>query len=1040
MRKLYLILQTLFVLSFNVTMWASPFNGEIILSKPKSNKPHLIESTAPTARLVTNRITSLHVELNASHYSSYSITITPSDGSSPATIIPTSAMVTIPIDNKTLDYVVTIDGGDYGLYDGVFNTRGDSITITDTMAHKIIKNRRQINTYKNFAFYTLNSLVNDSVCCIIDSIPSVQWASSNQDKCLVFVDETPTKGWLHDCSYYYLPRQMSMTDSLNVLFFQGQLPPRHLRPTSVKMSIQASINDFKTPSLQFKNTMQAKATNLNNAGDSKYIIFGPPHLCNDGTMHSDKWKQCAEMYTILRHKYNVSPDDIYVLMGNEDGTMIWFYNSTSNWDTVPMPKDLDGDGYDENILPATASNVYNVFMSLSDKNDTGHLQQLFIYYAGAGGTKSHSTATDLDEVLLVFDDHDLASSEFADLIYQVDADFVSSYFDFDYGYCMETYLTQDHVLMVPMAIRWVYPGSIPFNLDTYSHHWLGALAEADLKTNEPINSDADNNGIVTFKEVTNKADTIFKNYCDSISNTNNYGFYDNYISSPGSLADSLAINYVPAHSLLRVFRDSTDIYWDSPDIWVRNQNDGLTNQENEHLKLVDGQPLYIYVRVHNVGNLCSTPNEKAIKLFAAPISECSYDPMFFETDYVGYEIGTIDVDSISVGNTKTFCFEWNWYDNYDESGEFIGEYDWQNLYSSSGNMLPIRILAFIGNDADFSRISQYASLAPEAKWTVKDHVAIQPRKGALFKENTGSIMIMPTTGSHFDIPINEHLSNLEIIVDTVRSTNISNGGRISLELSDDLYNSLNNGGAVTGMTPTYANPKKFRISENHAQLSNIGGGRGNFYVRVHSDVETLEVLGSDADIYFYVVLRNDHSNITRGYTVHSFIKGNGNSPITPFVLATPIGNNNYTLSETKINDMALYEWYNSDLNKIDEGKAITANKSEIGDLAILKVTQTSTNSEQYAVATLDGTPTIAHASPLRVNDYINVQLTDNAIADMSICLMPVINSVSPIEQAIPEGSNNVTLNTAMLPAGQYVLCLMHNNNTIHSMNILKLAQ
>lgn len=69
-----------------------------------------------------------------------------------------------------------------------------------------------------------------------------------------------------------------------------------------------------------------------------------------------------------------------------------------------------------------------------------------------------------------------------------------------------------------------------------------------------------------------------------------------------------------------------------------------------------------------------------------------------------------------------------------------------------------------------------------------------------------------------------------------------------------------------------------------------------------------------------------------------------------------------------------------------------------------------------------------------------VLLTDNALAGMSVRIVPVINAVSPIEQGIAEGSSSVTVGTASLPAGQYVLCLMHEGNVVQSVNIIKVAQ
>lgn len=80
----------------------------------------------------------------------------------------------------------------------------------------------------------------------------------------------------------------------------------------------------------------------------------------------------------------------------------------------------------------------------------------------------------------------------------------------------------------------------------------------------------------------------------------------------------------------------------------------------------------------------------------------------------------------------------------------------------------------------------------------------------------------------------------------------------------------------------------------------------------------------------------------------------------------------------------------------------------------------------------------AYPQGLNVPSPINdINLSE---AGMSVRIVPVINAVSPIEQGIAEGSSSVTVGTASLPAGQYVLCLLHEGNVVQSVNIIKAAQ
>jgi subtilisin family serine protease len=56
--------------------------------------------------------------------------------------------------------------------------------------------------------------------------------------------------------------------------------------------------------------------------------------------------------------------------------------------------------------------------------------------------------------------------------------------------------------------------------------------------------------------------------------------------------------------------DGNQVRDESPDIWVRNQQDGLAIQEHEDPEFQGGQPVYIYVRVRNKSCVTSTGQEQ----------------------------------------------------------------------------------------------------------------------------------------------------------------------------------------------------------------------------------------------------------------------------------------------------------------------------------------------------------------------------------------------------------------------------------------------
>lgn len=185
MKKPILLLAMLSSLIVSAQEFAPQDTRAIILSQSGKGKPHMIEATDPAANLKLTTC-NLVVNLDNEVYSSYSVRLTPSDGGCDIVVPATSATVSIPITDTTTDYVITVDGGDYGTYDGVFSPSGHStITLSDTQAMQLVKNRRDSNHDINVYTATVNSLVNDPHYCRIDSLPNYTWATDNSAKKLI---------------------------------------------------------------------------------------------------------------------------------------------------------------------------------------------------------------------------------------------------------------------------------------------------------------------------------------------------------------------------------------------------------------------------------------------------------------------------------------------------------------------------------------------------------------------------------------------------------------------------------------------------------------------------------------------------------------------------------------------------------------------------------------------------------------------------------------------------------------------------------------
>ncbi len=131
----FLLFAAVCLSSWSTTNGLSPSRPVILGSG--GNLPHVCD--APSAFCSTNVLT---VELDSSLFSSYSVSLTAPSGET-TTVSATSPTVTLPVTGQGDGFVVTIDGGDYGTFDGVFSRSGAStVTLTDHQALQLAQNRR----------------------------------------------------------------------------------------------------------------------------------------------------------------------------------------------------------------------------------------------------------------------------------------------------------------------------------------------------------------------------------------------------------------------------------------------------------------------------------------------------------------------------------------------------------------------------------------------------------------------------------------------------------------------------------------------------------------------------------------------------------------------------------------------------------------------------------------------------------------------------------------------------------------------------------
>ncbi|MGO2357344.1 MAG: hypothetical protein ACTH6S_03940 [Mesonia sp.] len=108
---------------------------------------------------------------------------------------------------------------------------------------------------------------------------------------------------------------------------------------------------------------------------------------------------------------------------------------------------------------------------------------------------------------------------------------------------------------------------------------------------------------------------------------------------------------------------SNMILWRSPDIWVRNQADGFTIQENQNPEYDPNNPVYVYVKIRNKScqDFVATPID-TLKLHWAKASTSSGWPTLWDgstsNPTLGAPINAVNLPNIAAGESEIVEFEW----------------------------------------------------------------------------------------------------------------------------------------------------------------------------------------------------------------------------------------------------------------------------------------------------------------------------------------------------------------------------------------------
>lgn len=429
---------------------------------------------------------------------------------------------------------------------------------------------------------------------------------------LIFVDLEPTCGWEHNCKYIYVSATFSNYEVVDSL-----LPPADitLSPLEINNPGSSALQQFTLPTLQ---------SNGSDAAGRTYAVIINGGL-NKNANNERYWNDCAFIYQTLHNIYEVPRTHIKVVYAdgtNPEPDLV--PNGTE--ELIDSPLDFDGDGIDDIQYSATKENLQTVFQDLGNTmTDEDHL---FVFVTGHGHKSPIGNSI---PSLYLWNNVQLSPDEFSDYLDLVDVQCINVVMGQCYsGAFIDAVHGDNRIIATACTEDQKSYGFDDLAFDMFLYHWTSAIAQMDHNGN-PVSSDMDHNGYISMQEAFSYAKEQGLPYTEGNWLWNETPQID-YIA--GVLYDDLSFDMMPKAVDLYIrdnpfdtgketsFHEPHYYGWNSPDLYLRMQDDGETNNEHEMLYVEDlssGQAsFFVYVLVHNRGTktFYQTDENMYVHLFA----------------------------------------------------------------------------------------------------------------------------------------------------------------------------------------------------------------------------------------------------------------------------------------------------------------------------------------------------------------------------------------------------------------------------------------
>lgn len=653
-------------------------------------------------------------------------------------------------------------------------------------------------------------------------------SSDNTDTWYVFVDREPTKEWEHSCALYAILKDRHAALPFPV-FSKTEMS---ITPSEQYTLSPAYVHDRDFLNSAYEINLPVSSVTNPEAANTYAVIINSQ---KDPSSYMERsWNNCSLAYQTLVKKYRI-PKSHILLFAPNGGTGVPVMQKADGTGLGVPSRDYDHDGIDDDVINLSDTDDWYLRYYLPDiVPQNAHV---VIYITGAGGKDANGPyyyqwdnrkfyASDFDDYL------DILSGRYFSIILDINhaADY-QSYFDKDRTVVMAACGSDE--LATAMSDR-------PYNAFTYNV--MNALINT---SNYGINTNHD--AYVSMSEA----------YAYAEGNVS--GMTPAYHSQSHRIGEKLSPNWIEGTELFvrDVASDSgrepspreglLNVWWNSPDIFLRNDSDGVVNQEHENLDLsAPEKTAYLYVRVHNRGS----------KPFSGQgmYAHAYYANAFFgllPTIYRGEDVAHSDdipgdhlpfnyIKAIAPGQTNLVRFKWVvpaafYYEGLKSNGTIDISY----LTRLSDKMT---------DTFDFKTID-----GKSVDVTSNNEIALKSIQKIHVDPTIHPIDSLPPINI-FDNDPNAMFS-YELMIDP-DSPDITDYGKVVVQLSNSLYNSWQaSGGNSVGVVQSTDNPRKLKMVSSSSKIQRLSVSSAVDSIRVSCEFNNNNV--SQEETYlFHIVQRN----------------------------------------------------------------------------------------------------------------------------------------------------------------------------------------